>query len=176
MAAKEETAERVERAHRVRRDLEQKGLWGIVERVAKQHRVAPIEVIGRDRHRIIVRARHELWRELVAKGYTMFHLGQVLEVDHTSIMHAVGPVSGGANKMVHILEWFTRDAADWLRMAGHANLATRFEAGEWRQTPVGQGVKGDGIARDVVGAKVAESGHRLPGGEGGAPKRRGQAG
>lgn len=64
--------------------------WGwLVDAVAERHGVLADSLLGRRRHREVVRARHDLVVCLWASGCAFIEIGRLLGMDHTSIMYAV---------------------------------------------------------------------------------------
>jgi chromosomal replication initiation ATPase DnaA len=72
--------------------LRERGLLHIVERVATEHRTTVDEVLGRCKQRHIVGARHAAWRALAnaLPTWSSTSLGDLVGVDHTSILYAIG--------------------------------------------------------------------------------------
>jgi chromosomal replication initiation ATPase DnaA len=68
--------------------LAQRGLLGAVEKLARKHHVTMGEVLGRQRFRHIVAARHAAWRELRAKGLSYPAIAWLWGVDHTTVLAA----------------------------------------------------------------------------------------
>lgn len=60
-----------------------------VERIAKEHHVTLDEVLGRDRHAHVARARHECWFYLRGEGLSFPSIARLWGVNHTSIMSGV---------------------------------------------------------------------------------------
>ena len=71
-------------------DLRQRDLIKLAERVAKDHHVLLEEMLGTDRSRPSIRARHALWSELYAMGFWSYpRLAGLFAKDHTTIVLGV---------------------------------------------------------------------------------------
>ena len=72
--------------------LRERGLEGIVESVAAEHRVTMTELLGVCKQRHIVRARHAAWRALATAlpAWSSTSLGDLVGVDHSTILYALG--------------------------------------------------------------------------------------
>lgn len=65
----------------------------ILNEVVKKHGFPPDVILGRERFRPVVRARHELWFRVHSElGWSYYMMARYFNVDHTTIMHAVRKV------------------------------------------------------------------------------------
>lgn len=67
-------------------------LLAIIGRACEEHYVTYGEVRGRDRYARIARARHQVWRELRALGWSLSEIGREFGVHHTTVLSAVNKV------------------------------------------------------------------------------------
>ena len=71
-------------------DLRQRDLMTLAQRVAKEHHVLLEEMLGTDRSRPAIRARHAMWAELYAMGFWSYpRLAGLFAKDHTTIVLGV---------------------------------------------------------------------------------------
>lgn len=66
------------------------GMWSAIERIAREHRVDAMRVIGNDRFSSIAAARHHTWaviRWTLGMSYT--EIAIFFSVDHTTVMSGV---------------------------------------------------------------------------------------
>lgn len=74
----------------IRKDLEARGLWSIVEETARRHFLLPHELLGSDRLASVCMARFHLWSILRSRtGFSFPQLGRIFGRDHTTIMMGV---------------------------------------------------------------------------------------
>lgn len=70
--------------------LEKFGMWRTVERIAREHRVEPIDVVGRTCRASVVAARHHVWsviRDTLAMSYP--EIGSFFEFDHSTVLEGI---------------------------------------------------------------------------------------
>lgn len=70
-------------------ELRQRGLWPLVEEIARAFYLFPQEVISRRRERPIIRARQALYTKLIADGYSFAAVGRIFRRDHTTVIAAL---------------------------------------------------------------------------------------
>lgn len=68
--------------------LRARGLLPIVERHAAEHHVTVDDIVGERRHLHIARARHAVWRELRALGWSFPEISRLFGRDHSTVMSA----------------------------------------------------------------------------------------
>lgn len=74
----------------IEEDLKARGLWDLVEEVAKSRYLLTDELLGRGRLAAICLARFELWSKLRERtGWGTPQLGLMLGVDHSTILAGV---------------------------------------------------------------------------------------
>lgn len=71
-----------------------KRLWArrlgtLIERVAQEHHVTPIDIVDHCRLAQVCRARNAFCWELRKLGFSYPEIGILINRDHTSVMHAV---------------------------------------------------------------------------------------
>ena len=69
--------------------LRDMGLWEPLVDRAKRIGVDPLDVLGRRRFKELVRIRHWLWSECVARGMSLSGTGRLFAVDHTTVIGAL---------------------------------------------------------------------------------------
>lgn len=67
-------------------ELERRGLGELVDQVATDHFALPHEIVGRTRRPTPTRARHEVWRRLRDRGFSLNEIGAMFDRDHTTVM------------------------------------------------------------------------------------------
>jgi chromosomal replication initiation ATPase DnaA len=67
-----------------------RGAAEVVQAVAQETGVRPSEILGRDRSRHVVAARHRVWAMLHRSGWSAASIGREFGVDHTSVLYALG--------------------------------------------------------------------------------------
>jgi chromosomal replication initiation ATPase DnaA len=70
-------------------ELRERGLWLLVERVARNFNLLPEEVISKRRDRAFVRARQVIYTKLISEGYSFAAVGRMFRRDHTTVLHAL---------------------------------------------------------------------------------------
>ena len=61
----------------------------VIARVATEHGYSPADILGRDRHAHVVKARHSAMLEARRLGFSYPELGRAFKRDHTTVMHAI---------------------------------------------------------------------------------------
>lgn len=74
----------------VRENLRRAKALSMVQRLCAARMVAFERVCGRDRHKSVTRARHEIWSLLRSSTEMSYpEIGALFGVDHTSVMDAI---------------------------------------------------------------------------------------
>jgi hypothetical protein len=67
------------------RRIEARGLGPLLSEIARKHLVTPGSICSPKRTTAVVRARHEFWLELRARGLSTTEAAEVTGHDHTSV-------------------------------------------------------------------------------------------
>ena len=83
-------AERTAKRHAMALKAREQGDWrDQVEAICQQHEVTLDEVLGPRRTRHIVAARHNVMVALRARGWSTTRIGQIMDRDHSTVVHAL---------------------------------------------------------------------------------------
>ncbi len=69
--------------------LEREPMASLAATICRWHGMPLSDVLGRCRHRPIVRARHALCYHIEQAGYTLVDVGRIMGIDHTTVMHGI---------------------------------------------------------------------------------------
>lgn len=77
----------------IRRDLEERDLLALAERIAKAYGITVVELLSRTQARHVVHARHVLWGVLSRRGHwSQPRIGALFRRDHATVAHGLAKV------------------------------------------------------------------------------------